>query len=199
LLKTIGATGRQIRRIVRGQALVLSAAGIPAGLLLGYIAGGRLAPMLLDLTTLTMPGEDLSVAVNPFVFVFAAAFSLFTVFIGCRKPSRIAAKTSPVEAVKYEGAGTSARDKRDKRDKRTRRVTPLSMAWANIAREKRKFVVIVLSLSGPFSPFELCKKLKKDRYYLCKKLKFLPYRTCKKLKFLHHKTCKKLKAVIEWP
>ena len=40
LLKTIGTTPRQLRRIVRIQALTLSLCGIPLGLLLGWLLGG---------------------------------------------------------------------------------------------------------------------------------------------------------------
>ena len=43
LLKTIGTTPRQLKRIIRQQALLLCLIGIPAGLLLGYHrAGGTL-------------------------------------------------------------------------------------------------------------------------------------------------------------
>jgi putative ABC transport system permease protein len=140
LLKTIGTTGRQIRRIVRGQAIVLSAAGIPLGLLLGFIVGTLLAPRML---TMMLLGREFSASPSPLIFVFAAVFSLLTVFIGCRKPSRVAARVSPVEAVRYEGSST----KGGRKARRTRKVSSLSMAWANITREKRKLVVIVLSLS----------------------------------------------------
>ncbi|MDR1272068.1 MAG: ABC transporter permease [Clostridiales Family XIII bacterium] len=141
LLKTLGTTGRQIRKIVRRQALFLSAAGIPLGLLAGYIAGVRLVPVVLGVTTLA--DEIPAATANPLVFVFASAFSLITVFIGCRKPGKIAARVSPVEAVRYSGADAAG----GRRAKRTRKVTPLSMAWTNVTREKRKLAVIVLSLS----------------------------------------------------
>ena len=36
LLKTIGTTGKQIKKIIRRQALVLAAIGIPIGLVAGY-------------------------------------------------------------------------------------------------------------------------------------------------------------------
>ena len=140
LLKTIGTTGKQIKKIVRGQALLLSAIGVPIGLLAGYFSGVSLTPLMLNIYS------DLgssSRSANPLIFVFAAAFSLLTVFIGCRKPGKIAARVSPVEAVKY--SGVSAEGKR--KAKKTRKVMPLSMAWANIMREKRKLAVIVLSLS----------------------------------------------------
>lgn len=44
LLKTIGTTSRQIRRIVRQQALLLSIFGIPLGLIVGYGVGGAAHP-----------------------------------------------------------------------------------------------------------------------------------------------------------
>lgn len=48
LLKTIGATGRQLRSVVLRQALALSALGIPVGLALGYLTGAALAPAAID-------------------------------------------------------------------------------------------------------------------------------------------------------
>jgi putative ABC transport system permease protein len=140
LLKTIGATGRQIRRIVRGQALVLSAFGIPLGLLFGYFSGMALAPLTLGMLSVSFPA---AASANPLIFIIAAAFSLLTVLIGCRKPAKLAARISPVEAVQFSGVSVGG----GRGTKRTRKVTPLSMAWANVTRERRKFAVIILSLA----------------------------------------------------
>ena len=121
LLKTIGMTGKQLRLVVRGQAFILSAFGIPIGLLLGYVCGVPLTPVLVS----AMSGVDTAISsANPFIFIFAGAFSLLTVFMGCRKPGKIAARISPVEAVKYSGAGGG-----NKKPKKTRTITPLFMAW----------------------------------------------------------------------
>ena len=140
LLKTIGTTGKQLRRIVRLQALILSAIGIPVGLALGYAGGVLLSPFMLNIISV---GDSFSTSANPLIFAFAAAFSLLTVFIGCRKPGRIAARVSPVDAVKYNGVQMSEKRKA----KKTRNVTPLAMALANVTREKGKLCVIVVSLS----------------------------------------------------
>jgi putative ABC transport system permease protein len=139
LLKTIGTTGKQLRRIIRGQALILSAAGIPLGLVLGRLTGGILTPIFMSVTSL---GENFTVSANPSVFVFAAVFSLVTVFISCRRPGRIAAKVSPVEAVHFTGTDAVKR-----KSKRSGGVTPLTMAWANVRRSPGKLAVTVLSLS----------------------------------------------------
>jgi len=140
LLKTVGTTGKQLRKIVALQALVLSAVGIPFGLALGYSGGVLLSPLLLRILSV---GDSTARTANPLVFIFASAFSLLTVFIGCHKPGQTAARVSPVEAVKYSGVSAGG----NRKTKRTLKVTPLSMAWANVTREKRKLCVVVLSLS----------------------------------------------------
>ena len=53
LLKTIGMTGRQLKRIIRLQAVLLSGIGIPAGLLLGFGIGVGLAPAVMAQTSYT--------------------------------------------------------------------------------------------------------------------------------------------------
>ena len=139
LLKTIGTTPRQLRRIIRLQALALSAAGIPAGLALGWLIGGRLTPVVVS----RLNGVEAVTSASPWIFLIAALFALFTVLVSCRKPGRMAAKVSPVEAVRYAEGGGKTRAK----GRKARRVSPFTMAWANLGRSKGKTVVTVLSLS----------------------------------------------------
>ena len=141
LLKTIGTTGRQIRRIVRGQALFLSVLGIPLGLVLGFLLGAVLTPVAAGITIL---GDDVLISAHPLIFVFSALFSLITVLISCRKPAKLAAKTSPVEAMRHADRVIL---KKKRRQKKTRRVTPLTMAWANVGRSPKRLIVVVTSLS----------------------------------------------------
>ena len=114
LLKTIGMTGRQLKRIIRLQAVLLSAIGIPAGLLLGFGIGVGLAPAVMAQTSYTTA----VIKLHAWVFVGAALFSLVTVFLSCNKPGRIAAKVSPVEAVRYTEADCGR--KKQKRQKSRR-------------------------------------------------------------------------------
>lgn len=141
LLKTIGITGKQIKSIVRRQALLLSAAGIPLGLILGFLLGIVLTPVVMGLTT--MNGDTL-VSLHPLIFVFSALFSLITVNISCRRPAKIAARTSPVEAIRYTEANTR---KKPRAQKKTHRVNLFTMAWSNVRRSPKKLAVVVGSLS----------------------------------------------------
>ena len=139
LLKTIGTTPRQLRRIIRLQALALSAAGIPIGLVIGWLIGGQLTPVIVA----RLDGIVPMTSVSPWIFVVAAVFALFTVLLSCRRPGKMAAKVSPVEAVRYTEGGGKTRAK----GRKARRVSPFTMAWANLGRSRGKTVVTVLSLS----------------------------------------------------
>ena len=139
MLKTIGTTPRQLRRIIRLQALALSAAGIPIGLVLGWLIGGRLIPVI----TARLSGVVSMTSVSPWIFILSALFALFTVLLSCRRPGRMAGRVSPVEAVRYTEGGGHTRT----RGRKARKVTPLTMAWANLGRSRGKTAVTVLSLS----------------------------------------------------
>ena len=143
LLKTIGTTGRQINSIIRKQALKLSLIGIPIGLCGGFIIGKVLLPLLMEQTSFS--GYATTVSLNPFIFIAAAIFVLATVRISTRKPVRMAAKVSPIEAVRYADANDIPRRKK-KRISRSNNIQRY-MAWSNLDRNKKRTVMTVLSLS----------------------------------------------------
>ena len=140
LLKTIGTTPRQLRRVIRHQALALSLAGIPLGLAAGWLVGGQLTPVVIA----QLNGVVSVVSVDPAIFLLAALFSLVTVFLSCRKPGRMAGRVSPVEAVRYTegGAGKKTRARRASGG-----VSLLSMARANLGRSRVKTAVTITSLA----------------------------------------------------
>ncbi|MCI2047188.1 MAG: ABC transporter permease [Faecalibacterium sp.] len=141
LLKTIGTTGRQLRRILRRQALTLCAAGIPIGLALGWLVGKMLSPSVLS----TMNTDQATqTSANPMIFFGAAVFAVMTVLLSCAKPARLAGRVSPIEAVRWT-EGEAA--KTAKTFRRAHAVTPLRIALANLARSKKKTVLVVVSLS----------------------------------------------------
>lgn len=113
LLKTIGTTGRQIRRIVRWQALLLSGIGIPIGLIFGYLTGNLLMPVIMA----NLDDATVYRSANPVIFIGAALFALVTVFISCFLPARRAAKVSPVEAVRYTEQSRTKKKKKKSRNR----------------------------------------------------------------------------------
>lgn len=139
LLKTIGTTGRQIKRIISLQALLLSVLGIPIGLVFGYGVGVVMTGIVVS----KLDGIELAYSVSPVIFLGAAAFSFATVWLSCRKPRRMAAKISPVEAVRYtEGAGMKKKSRKGEKG-----ASIFRMAMANLGRNKSKTVITVISMS----------------------------------------------------
>ena len=140
LLKTIGVTPRQLKRIIRQQALFLCIVGIPVGLLLGYGVGASLTPVVMARTTF---GVGVStVSTSPLIFFASALFALITVLLSCSRPGKIASKVSPVEATKYTEIV-----KNKKKHRTTRGAKVHQMAYANLGRNIRKTVLVVISLS----------------------------------------------------
>jgi len=139
LLKTIGTTGRQLKRIVRRQALILSCIGIPIGLICGYAIGILLVPYLMSMTNIA---KSTVTSANPAIFIGAALFTLATVYISCNKPCRIAARVSPMEAVRYTEVSSVKKNRR-----KTKKVSIIGMAVKNVFRSRKKAVSVILSLS----------------------------------------------------
>ncbi len=138
LLKTIGTTSKQLKKIVRLQALILSVIGIPLGLIAGYFVGSLLMPAVMGMSTF----DDFVVSINPLIFVVSTIFSLITVQISCNKPCKFIAKLSPIEAVRHTTA-----NKKLKHTRKAKKVTTLSMALANIKRNKLKTTLVIISIS----------------------------------------------------
>lgn len=139
MLKTLGTTARQIRKIVYKKAIKLSLVGIPLGLLLGWPIGRLLLPVIVNMLT-----DDMRVVttVNPLIFFVAIVFSLITVFISCQKPAAKASKVSPMEALHYiEQAG------RKKKGSRSKHINIAMMAKSNLDRNKKKVTIVTLSFA----------------------------------------------------
>lgn len=139
MLKTIGTTPRQLKRMIRIQALLISVLGIPLGLVAGYGVGALLVPIVLKSTT---DFAVTKVSVSPSIFLGAALFSLVTVLISVSRPGRLAAKVSPIEALRYTEEAPGKRKSRA-----TKGADVFSMARANMGRSRSKTVLVVLSLS----------------------------------------------------
>ncbi|MCH1642078.1 ABC transporter permease [Paenibacillus timonensis] len=146
LLKTIGTTPRQLKRVVSKQANFLYLVGLPIGLALGYGTGVWLMPLIGGFSSEAT--EETVSSGNPLIFIAAALFAYLTVRIAASKPGRTASRISPVEAVKYSGlAGNEGRGlgRKVKRSSQGAKLT--RMAFANLFRSKKKLLLMLASLS----------------------------------------------------
>lgn len=139
MLKTIGTSGKQIKIIVYIQALMISLVGTMIGLLIGYAVGMVLVPKMLGMIGLSY-GSSSS---NPLIFILSAVFSFATVFISCIHPASVAAKVSPIEALRYTES-----DIIKKNFKNIQKGNIIfSMAKSNVWRSRSKAIITILSIS----------------------------------------------------
>lgn len=139
LIKTIGTTPRQIGKIIRRQALWLCFVGVPIGLLAGYLVGVMLVPVVLSI----MNTNVIKMSLHPLIFLLSALFSILTVVFSISKPSKIAAKVSPIEALRTtDNSGTMKR-----KSKKSAKVHLMSMSFSNIMRNTKKAFLVTISLS----------------------------------------------------
>ena len=138
LLKTIGTTGRQIKRIILNQAIILCCIGIPIGLGFGYLIGVLLTPVVLSIISTNV----VAISANPLIFIISLLFTALTVFISISKPAKIASKVSPIEALRSTDSSNSRKKK-----KNGIKVNIRKMAFANVTRNKKKAVMVTISLA----------------------------------------------------
>lgn len=139
LLKTIGTTGKQIKSIIKQEALRMCLWGVPIGLILGFGMGALFLPFL----TAHMSGGKSSLSFSPMIFISSALLAMVTVVLSCNKPAKAAAKITPVEAVKWSGVDQSY----TKKHKRTNGSKLYQMAFANLGRNRKRTIIAVISMS----------------------------------------------------
>uniref|UniRef100_N2AKH8 ABC3 transporter permease C-terminal domain-containing protein n=1 Tax=Eubacterium plexicaudatum ASF492 TaxID=1235802 RepID=N2AKH8_9FIRM len=145
LLKNVGTTGKQLKKIVRMQVWRLSAIGIPIGLLCGYIAGLCMAPSLTangEISAKAGQNAQTVVSANPFIFLVAALLTLLTVYISSLQACKIVEMVSPVEALRLAEGEQSQR-----KIKRNTSVSWWRMALQNVFRNRKKGFIVMLSIA----------------------------------------------------
>lgn len=142
LLKNIGTSGKQLKKIVRMQAWRLSIIGIPIGLVVGYMAGCVMMPSLMADGEGSQEAKLLRVSTSPLIFLAATFFAFITVYISCLLPCKKVAKVSPVEAIKL-----AETEKINRTKKKNCKVSPFGMAIENMRRTWKKGLIVMLSIS----------------------------------------------------
>lgn len=140
-LKTIGTSPKQIQFMVRRQGMRLAVYSIPIGLVLGWLLGNVLLPLILKSSNFN---NFQFVWPNLMVWVASGVFTFFTVWISCKRPEKIAGGISPVESLHYQEQDSIGRGRKRGTTSKHR---ILQMAYANLGRSKGKTILVILSLS----------------------------------------------------
>ncbi len=111
LLRSLGATKKQLRSMVVTEALSVSAVGIPLGVLSGILGmavtfrfmGSSLSALIMDAGSDTLGTPVFALHVTPMAVLAAAVIGLVTVLISAWIPSRRATRVSAIDAIRQAG------------------------------------------------------------------------------------------------
>ncbi len=143
LMKTIGTTQKQIKSLVKKQALQFACIGIPIGILLATAVSFGIVPLFLQQGFKQGKSSmDAVVFFHPAIFILSIIFSAMTVWMACNAPAKAAAKISPLEALRFQNFAP----KKMKIRHSTNGGKLYIMAFHNIFRDKKRAVLVFLSL-----------------------------------------------------
>lgn len=144
LLRTIGATPKQVKGLVRKQAMYLFLIGTPIGVVLGILLGKGMLPSALQVFVAELGEKNVVVGSLPYlpIIIGSVLFSALTVWISTRKSAKKASRVSPIEAVRYVEQSTG----KIKERKNVRGALLPRMARANVQRNRGRMVLVIVSL-----------------------------------------------------
>lgn len=131
-LRVIGITQKQIKKIIRKEGIILSLLSIPTGIVFGCIIGYSLIP----------DGWYWPNTIK--CALFSGIITEMAVLLSIRKPLKIAASVSPIEAVRI--TTTTNITKFSETKKLHRKITAFSLAKINFKRNKKKTMLTLFSL-----------------------------------------------------
>lgn len=143
LIKTLGTTEKQIKTLVKRQAVTFACIGIPIGVILAGVLSFGIVPVLLE--NAFDSGKsimDAEMFFHPSIFILSILFSALTVWISCNAPAKVAGKISPIEALRYQNFASTKTKSRNSANGGKLHV----MAYHNVFRDKKRAILVFMSL-----------------------------------------------------
>lgn len=144
-LRAIGAEKKQLKGIIWCEGLILGIFGIPAGLLAGYFLS-NLGFEFLVYNLAERVNSSMIFRVTLFnipVLLLVVLASALTICLSLRKPVKMAASVSPVEAIRYQEGSKS---RRKKTRKGYEQVSLFRMTQANLMRNKKRTLSTIFTM-----------------------------------------------------
>ena len=152
ILKSIGATGKQIRASVFYEAILLAGIGIVLGCILGCAGIGITLYCLRDKFTgligsATGTNVEMKLVVNPVALIIAAVICLIVVMISALIPASRAMRITPIDAIRQSN-DIKVNPKKVRTSKLTQKLFGIegTMAFKNFKRNKKRARSVIISI-----------------------------------------------------
>lgn len=148
MLRSIGATKKQIKKNVFYEASILGAIGIPLGIALGFLASFILC-IISNFYLKDMISDNLKLEFS-FSFIamlIAVVLGIVTIYFSAFRSARRAAKVSPIDSIR-NSANIKINPKKVKSPKAIKRIFGMGgeISYKNLKRNKKKYRTTVISI-----------------------------------------------------
>ncbi|ARC84315.1 ftsX-like permease family protein [Clostridium argentinense CDC 2741] len=145
LLRAVGATPKQIKKIVLREATLISLIGVPLGILCGIFAIWAIAQIFKIMSSSVFGSLDMVISYE--ILAISAVVGLISIYISALIPAKFAGKISPLIAISSRASITKEKIKKN-RGKLVKKLLNINglMAFKNIKRNKKRFRITVLSM-----------------------------------------------------
>nr|WP_300005964.1 FtsX-like permease family protein [Tissierella sp.] len=148
LLRSVGATPKQIRSLVYREAAIFTAIAIPIGLVSGVFAMKVVLYVISLIESDLDLFSDMEAKMSPVVFLISSLLGIVTVFLSARGPARRAGSVSPLEAIRNTEDTKKENFKRVKHTGFIGKIFGIEgeIAYKNLRRNKKRFLITVFSM-----------------------------------------------------
>ena len=149
MLRSIGATKKQIRQNVFYEASILGLIGIPLGLLFGLLAAYILVIISnFFLNKMMSGGLKLTFSYSPLVLLFTIGLGIITIYFSAFKSAKLASKISP-NKTKKNSADLKIKARKLKTPKLISKIFGVGgeISYKNQQRNKKKYRTTVISIA----------------------------------------------------
>ena len=149
MLRSIGATKKQIKSNVFYEATILGLIGIPLGLLLGFIASYILIIICNILLNDSLTGGiNMVLSYSVISYIVAIILGIITIYLSALKSARKASKISPIDSIR-NSANLKLKSKKLKTPKLINKIFGVGgeISYKNIKRNKKSYRTTIVSLT----------------------------------------------------
>jgi putative ABC transport system permease protein len=149
IIRCVGSSPNQIRKIVFKEALIIGIIGIPAGLIFGVFAMKIVFMIIKKILGSEIAGSiSLDIVISYPLMLISILIGFFTIIISSYGPAKKAGKVSALEAVRNTGGFKKEKFKKAKKAFITKLLFKIEgdLAFKNLRRNRSRFRITVFSM-----------------------------------------------------
>lgn len=151
-IKALGATKKQMKQLIFREGMLMGIVGVPTGILAGFlIAKGSFEWLRKQAESLPNQVEQIPVSLfSAPILLLAAGLSVITIWLALKKPMRIVASISPIEAIRYQENKTIRKGRKNKQNSEGRKgkteVSVMAITMANISSNRKRTISTIFTM-----------------------------------------------------